>query len=679
MFRAVFKPCSKLSQTVFNVAMSHETQHLYVFGSFRLDPSQQVLMEGKKKVPLTPKAFQTLLALVESHGRVIGKEELLTKVWPDVFVEEATLAQNVFTLRKQLGDDRETALYIETVPKRGYRFVAEVRRVDSTPAEAAMVKAGSVGGRSIWSTRTLVTTLGILGVGGILAGAGWRHWNRISSTTATGVTGPSKATGPSVASGSPIAVRKLAVLPFRDLSGSTGEESWGIGMSDAIITRLAGLQSLAVRPTSSVLKYAKTPADPRQAARDLGVDSVLDGTYQRIGGTMRVSVQLVDGENQATRWAEHYDLSAKNMLTFQDEVARKVVEGLRLQVSSHEQEVLAAPRTNSAEAYNQYLLGRVYKNKYFLHTQLDSLREGQRVLRQAVMADPSFADAYALLGMMYLYESANIPANGSQNLKEGEKAARRALELDPNSVEGAFALGLALTESGQNSEAIVRLREAVRMSPNSELGWDMLGYVYHYAGLDDLAEKAYRRSLELDPTTPRIHWMHGRMLLYVGRVQEAEQEMRQTHAIHPDHFKVLTFLGEFLYYQDKLDEAEPFLKRAVELGRDGGDDTPLLVAAFLYASRGQRDRIDPAVFHAQPWQVIDGDQAYWTAGVYALIGEKENALAWLRRAVELGNHNYPWFERDKNFDKLRDDPEYRNVMAEVRRRWEQYRQDFGSS
>jgi serine/threonine-protein kinase len=264
-------------------------------------------------------------------------------------------------------------------------------------------------------------------------------------------------------------------------------------------------------------------------------------------------------------------------------------------------------------------------------------------------------------------------------LKEGEKAARRALQLDPNSVEGSFALGLALTEAGKNSEAIARLREAVRMSPNSELGWDMLGYVYHYAGLDDLAEKAYRRSLELDPTTPRIHWMHGRMLLYVGRVQEAEQEMRQTQAVHPDHFKVLTFLGEFLYYQDKMDEAEPILRRAVELGRDGGDSTPLLTSAFLYASRGQQDRIDPTLLRAQPSQVIDGDQAYWTAGVYALLGEKSHALTWLRRAVELGNHNYPWFERDKNFDKLRNDPEYREVMADVRRRWERYRKEFGSS
>jgi serine/threonine-protein kinase len=202
------------------------------------------------------------------------------------------------------------------------------------------------------------------------------------------------------------------------------------------------------------------------------------------------------------------------------------------------------------------------------------------------------------------------------------------------------------------------------------LGWDLLGYVYHYAGLNELAEKAYRRSLELDPTTARIYWMHSRMLLYNGRVQEAEQEMRQAVAIHPDHFKVLTFLGKFLYYEGKLDEAEPFLRRAVELGHNGGDNTPLLISAYLYAARGQRDRIDPSIFRSRPLEVIDGDQAYWTGGIYALLGEKQQALTWLRRAVELGNHNYPWFERDKNYDNLRNDPEYRknNIAASSARR-----------
>ena len=471
----------------------------------------------------------------------------------------------------------------------------------------------------------------------------------------------------------------LAVLPFRGLSDSAGEESWGIGMTDAVITRLTSLQNLVVRPTASVLKYSKNPVDPAQAAQELGVESVLDGTYQRAGDRIRISVQLIERNNQATRWAEHYDLKSKDLLNFQDEVAQKVVEGLRVEVSGKERDLLASPSTTSSEAYDLYLQGRVYKNEYFTRTQRDSLRRGQEVLHRAVAADPSFADAHALLAMLYLLECANFRENAAANLVQGEKTARRALELNPNSTEGLLALGFALAQGGRNEEAIRRLRQAVVEAPNSEFAWDLLGYVYHYAGLDELAERAYRRSLELDPTTPRIYWMHSRMLLYLGKVQEAEQGIRQALAIHPNQFKAMAYLGEFLYYQGRLEEAEPILRRAVELGRDSGDEVAVLMSAFLYAARGQRDKIDSNLLREKPENVADGDRAYWIGSVYALLGDKTQALAWLRRAIDLGNHNYPWFVRDKNYDKLRGDRDYERMLTETRNYADKYRQEFGAS
>ena len=495
-----------------------------------------------------------------------------------------------------------------------------------------------------------------------------KHYSQKSSTTLA----------PSALASQP-AVRSVAVLPFRDLSLRPSEESWGIGMTDAIITRLASLQNLAVRPTSSVLKYVKEPTDPAKAAQELGVDSVLDGTYQRASGVMRVSVQLVDRENRAMRWAEHYDLRADDMLKFQDEVAQKVVEGMRVQVSGQEQESLAAKPTTSAEAYNLYLQARFYKNEYFMRTNSESLHQGQRALQQAIALDPSFADAYALLAYLYGLESADVMENGAQNLAQAEKTARRALELKPDLLEGLVSLGAILTEAGRNTEAIRTLRQALTLAPNSAWVWDQLGYVYHYAGLDDAAEKAYRRSVELNPTTTRIHWMHARMLLYVGRAPEAEQEMKQALAENPNQFKAMAYLGEFLYYQGKLDEAEVVLKRAEELGRDNDDNSARLMAGFLYASKGERDKIDPKLLRARPADFIDGDGAYWMGGIYALLGEREQALAWLRRAVEVGNYNYPWFQRDKNYDKLRGDPEYQRIMEQVRRHWEEYRQAFGGA
>jgi serine/threonine protein kinase/Tfp pilus assembly protein PilF len=472
------------------------------------------------------------------------------------------------------------------------------------------------------------------------------------------------------------AVRSVAVLPFRDLSPHPGEDSWGIGMTDAIITQLASLQNLAVRPTSSVLKYAKDPADSAQAAQELGVDSVLDGTYQRFSGLIRVSVQLVDRDKRAMRWAEHYDLRADDMLKFQDEVAQKVVEGLRVQVSGQEQEALAAKPTNSAEAYNLYLQARFYKNEYFMRTETMSLHQGEHVLQQAVEIDPSFADAYALMGYLYLIEAANVQQNGAENIAKAEKFARRAVQLRPDSLDGLVALGALLAETGRNTEGIQTLQRAVALAPNSSVAWDTLGYVYHYAGLDESAEKAYRRSLESDPTTTRIHWMHGRMLLSLGRAHDAELEMRQALSENPNQFKAIAFLGDFLYYQGKTEEAEQVIKRAEELGRSGGDNSARIIAGFVYASQSQRDRIDQKLLQERPTDEVDGDAAYWIGGIHALLGDREQALAWFQRTVELGNHDYPWFQRDKNYDKLRGDPEYQRIMEEARQRWEEYKKTF---
>jgi tetratricopeptide (TPR) repeat protein len=172
------------------------------------------------------------------------------------------------------------------------------------------------------------------------------------------------------------------------------------------------------------------------------------------------------------------------------------------------------------------------------------------------------------------------------------------------------------------------------------------------------------------------HWMRARMLLYSGKGAEAENEMRQLVAANPGQFKALAYFGMILYYQGKLDEAQVNLDRSLALSANSGDDVPRVTAGFLYASRNQRDKIDGRLFQYRPEQVIDGDEAYWLGGIYALLGDREHAIDWLKRTVALGDVNYPWFERDKNYDSLRSDPEYRSIMAGIRQRWQAYKNEF---
>jgi serine/threonine protein kinase/tetratricopeptide (TPR) repeat protein len=473
------------------------------------------------------------------------------------------------------------------------------------------------------------------------------------------------------------AAETMAVLPFRDISTTTGD-NWGVGITDAIISRLASLQNLAVRPTPSVLKYANESPDPVAAAKALGVESVLEGTYQRAAGVTRVTVQLIDGRTGTTKWSQRYDLKSADILSFEDEVAGKVVEGLQIQISPTEQKQIQQPMTVNVDAYNDYLQARVSMNEYLLHSNVESLEKGQQLLLHATSLDKNFGDAYALLATMYSFQAANFVENADGNLRKAEAAAKTAVKLNPQSAEALKALGGVYSELGREKEAIPLLRQAVTLAPNMEWGWQMLAYAYYYSGLNEQAEQGYQRVIDLNPVPAQPYWMHARMLLYLGRLQEAEKQMREVVARNPDQFKALAYFGCVLYYEGKYDEAETVLENSVKLAGASTDYTALMMAAFLYASRNQREKIDPRIFAASPEQTMDGDNAYWTGSIYALLGDRQHALEWLRRTVALGNMNYPFFQRDKNYDNLRNDPEYRAIMAEVKKKWEAYRDEFGT-
>jgi eukaryotic-like serine/threonine-protein kinase len=472
-------------------------------------------------------------------------------------------------------------------------------------------------------------------------------------------------------------IQTMAVLPFHDLSGRSGDEIWGTGLADAIITRLTTLHNLAVRPTTSVQKYARSGTDPAQAAQELQVDSILAGNYRRLGKTTRISVQLID--HGITRWAQRYDLQSAEMLQFEDAVAEKVVEGLSIQLSGTEQQVLRAPSTGSPEAYNSLLQARAYLNDYFSTSRLEQLRQAQQMAQAAVAKDPAFVDGYSVLSIAYAYEAANFLENEHHNIAIAEQAARKAVSLNPNSFEANQALGWCLGEQGKNIEAIQMLRRALTLAPNSLPAWESLGYSYHYVGQLDLAEAAFRHSRDMNPSPPRIYWMHSRMLLYQGKTHEAEEEARRALVRNPDQFKLMSFLGDFLYYQGKTDEAEQVLKRALQLRGPSGDPEPDVINGFVQASLGRRDQIAPTILNFKPEDTIDGDLAEWIGAIHALLGDRELALVWLRRTVQLGNHNYPWFQRDKNWDKLRSDPEFQKIMREVEGYWNHYNDFFARS
>ena len=317
--------------------MDKQPKHLYEFGPFRLDAAERTLLRNGVPVPLTPKAFDTLLVLVENSGHLLDKDDLMRRVWPETFVEEGGLTRNISSLRKALVDGSGEQQYIETVPKRGYRFTAAVSEVTEEPNETVVER----------HTRLRVTTEEEIAEteteSKLIVNPKSRTRPRpmvvaltIQVLVAVGVTAYLLASNTAKVAGPDAPLRSMAVLPFKNLT-TGADENLGLGIADALITKLGVIKQLTVRPTSSVIRYAGQSQDPAMIGRELNVESVLDGSVQRVDGNVRISLQLINVRDGATIWTAKIDEESRDIFRLQDDVAAQVLDALSLRLANAEQ------------------------------------------------------------------------------------------------------------------------------------------------------------------------------------------------------------------------------------------------------------------------------------------------------------------------------------------------------
>jgi len=451
----------------------------YEFGPFRLIPDEGLLLRHDRPVPLTPKALETLVVLVQNSGHLVEKDELLGKVWPDSFVEEATVAQNVFTLRKVLGDTPDGHQYIETVPRRGYRFVAAVRVLgDGTSASngtAVEIQSPSLGAplpltegemqhmerpKAGWLARALAATAVALLLLLLLL-KGWRR-GQVEQPAAT-------------------PIHSLAVLPLENLSSDSAQDYFADGITESLITDLAQVQGLRVISRTSVMQYKGTTKTVRQIGQELRVDSVVEGAVMRSGDRVRVSAQLVDARTDQHLWANNYDRELRDVLELQRDVAQTVAEQVRLKFAAQAGMPLSRPRPINPEAYENYLKGRYFWNR----RSEEGFKKAIEYFDASLENDPNYAQAYAGLADAYalLGSLPNKALPRSEAMPRARTAALKALEIDDSLAEAHTSL------------AFVRMH----------YDWDFAG-----------ADREFRRAIELNPGYATAHHWYAYYWLAMG-------------------------------------------------------------------------------------------------------------------------------------------------------------------
>ncbi len=635
------------------------------------------VVKGRGKVALTPRAFDVLRYLIEHGDRVVEKQELFEQVWKERFVTDNALTRAVKEIRQALGDNAAAPRYVETVPRRGYRFIApvgpvvevgsveEVARGHESPAAAvaedgAGVRAGAVevaepaptarpepvpsppaARRRPGIVAPLLALAAALAAGSFL----FYRW--------------SQATAPPPPP--PAAPRSVAVLPLKNLSGDPANEYFSDGMTEALITALSKAEGLKVISRGSVFSLKGKEVDPREAGRRLGAAAVVEGSVRQDADSVRVSVRLVSAEDGSVLWAsDTRDHALGDIFGLQDEIARGMAAGLKVRLTGEGARPAARRPTRDVEAYQLYLKGRFFWNK---RTE-EGLRKGIEYFEQATERDPLYAPAYAGLADSYAVFNLYSAAPLKDASPRAKAAAERALALDDTLAEAHTALAYV----------------------KEQYEWDWRG-----------AELEFRRAIELDPNYATAHHYYSEFLALQGRTQESVAHIERAHELDPLSLIINTELGFPHMCAGRWDEALGYFRRALEMDPDfhlavyfgarchtqkgdfeealaqsrravalsGGSTVTVGGLGYVYAAAGRHAEARKVLAQLRELSARRHVSPYILATVHAGLGERDRALALLEKAFEERDYLLVMLKVDPRLDRLRADARFRSLLGRV--------------
>jgi serine/threonine protein kinase/tetratricopeptide (TPR) repeat protein len=461
----------------------------------------------------------------------------------------------------------------------------------------------------------------------------------------------------------------LAVLPFSNLTGDPGASFYEFSLADGIITELAQLRSLVVRPSAYIAPYVGQRVDPREAGEALAAQLVLTGGFARAGERFRVSAQLLAAATGEIVWSERIDVPASDLITIQDTIAERLIAGLRLSLTEQEQERIDRLPTTNSEAYEFYLKGRDCLFRYASHSFDEAdLEAAIQMFHEAAGLDPAFAAAHAALGRCYVHHAQGY--GGTEYYTLAERSLRRALEIDPGLAEARLQTVYVDLHRGDKKRAETTI-EALRGETPGDPSVLLVGAMIHRIdGLYDEALADYARLIEVDPTSRVLAgYNRARVFTYMGAHERAVAELEEARRIEPEHPLVKTFLAITYFNQRRVDEAQALVEEV--LRQNPHFDGLLPVLGWCLSARGEHDQARAVVTdRVKETAAADHDIALWLASLYAMEGMVDEGIEWSRQAVRLGNHNYPLFSTSGKLDGLRADPRFADLLTELRATWE---------
>ena len=619
------------------------------FRSFCLDTSNQCHWRGEERVQIPPKAYDVLRYLVENPRRLVTPDELLERLWPETYVNPEVVRKYILDIRKILGDRPGKPEFIETVTKRGYRFIATV--VDETatpgptserqgegaaPETAALEQARPSSQRHPLQTVAVVLLLAVF----VLGATAGHFWSARNTPTRSSLNANS-----------------IAVLPFTDVSPSKDQEYFSDGLSDELITDLAKTPGLKVVARSSAFQFKGKNEDLHSVAQKLGVANVLEGSVRKEGNRARISVELIQADDGFQLWSETYDREIKDIFAVQDEIARAVVDALQSKLLKGDATLADSSHVTNSEAYQAYLQAR-----YFIARGMDKedLTKALSFADQAVKLDPNYAPACAERARVLEAMARALVIDEADGFRRARASAEKSIALDPELAAGYLALALVqINQDWDWKGASASLEKARQLTPGSVNVLRIQGYLDRNTGRVDEAIALYRQAIALDPLNSDFHATLADQLYGLGRYEEAKTELTKAEELNSQHSSLHLIRSEILLMEGHPPEA------VAEIEKETSDWQKLTGEALAYSAAGRHQDSDMALRDLIAKH--QNDCAYQIAEVYAYRGEVDQGFEWLDRAYRQRDPGVRELTNDPLMKSLLHDPRYAQLLRRMGR------------